>query len=956
MNDTDLGIEGLTDFQEIGSGGFATVYAATEADYGRRVAVKVFTAIDDAGRRRFDRERLAMGQASAHPNIVTPLRGGSTPGGRPYLVMEYMAGGSLDEVVANGPIPWDEAVNLITPIADALHHAHQEGITHKDIKPANILLTKNNTPKLSDFGIAAIRETTSTQQLAYTLLYTPPETFTNQHTDTRDHRSDLYSLAATLYALGTGQPPFTATNTAALINNILTNPPPPTNNPTLDTFFTTALAKHPNQRHQTANQLHTHLQQLTTTTPTTGTTTPATPPPTPQPTATTGGPHASGGPGGGAGSDETDGVGSGPGRRRVLAAAATVAVLGIGGAVAAVGLGSGDDDGDGGATTSVAPTATTTATQDDTGTPGPADPDPGAAAVEVTDATIVANHRPGPVPVVTELRDGRLASGGVDGTVRIWDPDDPATTEATYTGHTGRLTSVVELADGRIISAAGVGELFTENRAPSIHLWDPDNVDTTLAVYAGHRSTVRAMVQLADGQMASIDAGGSLHLWDHADPATTIATYDVADITTDDGVVWDATALADGRLAVASGTAVDVWDPGDPVADPISFTGHDDAVVAVIELGTGQLASVGTEVHLWRTTDPTAPEATWSVAGVEPRSVAELGDRRLLVGDGGGVVHLWDPATGDTAEAFTDHTGGVLDIEQLGDGRVASADAGGAVVLWSPADPTATTAYTGHVGPVGPILQLDDGRIASSGEEDTVQVWSASAPRDTIAYDNDALVFPPVYSLAQFTDGRVAFASTSDGALHLWDPDDPSADTVLSTGEVGPTDPLVQLGDGRILAAAADGGISIWSLDDPGAGEVVYDGHDAPVDAMIELPDGRIASGDSAGALHLWHPDGAETTAVIRPPDGGTAGEGAEGIEVLLALDDGRIVLAGDGGRITVWDPASPSGGDTFDGHVGAVVALVVLGDGRVASASVDGTVQIWSTDEPDSAEAFYQG
>lgn len=110
MNEIDLGIDGLSDYKEIGSGGFATVYSALEVTLDRRVAVKVLAAIDDAGRRRFDRERQSMGRTADHPNIVTPLRSGYTsPDNRPYLVMEYMAGGSLqDRIEAEGPLPWVE--------------------------------------------------------------------------------------------------------------------------------------------------------------------------------------------------------------------------------------------------------------------------------------------------------------------------------------------------------------------------------------------------------------------------------------------------------------------------------------------------------------------------------------------------------------------------------------------------------------------------------------------------------------------------------------------------------------------------------------------------------------------------------------------------------------------------------------------------------------------------------
>ena len=268
LSELDLGIDGLSDFKEIGSGGFATVYSALEVGLDRRVAVKLLAAIDDPGRRRFDRERQSMGRTADHPNIVTPLRSGYTsPGNRPYLVMEYLAGGSLqDRIDTEGPIPWYEAISLILPVAEALAFSHGSGIIHRDVKPANILISRTGVVKLTDFGIAAIRESTATSQVAFSMLYTAPETFdahrdpsTGDLVDPRTERSDLYSLAATLYALGAGSPPFQSTSSAGLMGQILTQAAPSTGHLLLDQFLERAMAKHPADRHSTVAQFIEHL-------------------------------------------------------------------------------------------------------------------------------------------------------------------------------------------------------------------------------------------------------------------------------------------------------------------------------------------------------------------------------------------------------------------------------------------------------------------------------------------------------------------------------------------------------------------------------------------------------------------------------------------------------------------------------------------------------------------------
>ncbi len=267
----DLDIDGLSDFRAIGTGGFATVYSALEANAGRRVAVKVLAAVDDSGRRRFDRECLTMGTAGEHQHVVTLLRAGYLHrSGQPYLVMEHMAGGSLAHRLATeGAVPWSEAVEAALAIASALGFTHGRGILHKDVKPGNILVSGAGTVKLTDFGISAIREASGTSQLAYSIHYTAPEIFGGTSDpdaeliiDPRDERSDLYSLAASLYTLGVGRPPFQAPTHVGLMRQILLDPVPPTGIPALDGFFTRALAKEPPERPLTAADLTAELLHL----------------------------------------------------------------------------------------------------------------------------------------------------------------------------------------------------------------------------------------------------------------------------------------------------------------------------------------------------------------------------------------------------------------------------------------------------------------------------------------------------------------------------------------------------------------------------------------------------------------------------------------------------------------------------------------------------------------------
>ena len=265
-DDNVFGIEGLSNFQPIGEGGFSSVYAAWDAGFERWVAVKVLQALDEAGQRRFDRERVIMGRLSQHRDVVTPFRFGYTDNRAPYLVMEFVSGGSLEDALRNGPLPWQEAVGILIPVSDALAFAHAEGILHRDIKPGNILLAPGGA-KLADFGIAAIREATATQT-AFTLAHSPPETFAGG-TDARDARSDVYSMVSTLYTAVVGSPPFHVDGVdsqAAYMVRIGEHPVPdlpPGDRPgALDDLIRRGLAKLPAERPATALDLRDELQAL----------------------------------------------------------------------------------------------------------------------------------------------------------------------------------------------------------------------------------------------------------------------------------------------------------------------------------------------------------------------------------------------------------------------------------------------------------------------------------------------------------------------------------------------------------------------------------------------------------------------------------------------------------------------------------------------------------------------
>ena len=219
--------------EQLGEGGMATVYKAYDTRLDRYVAIKVIRndlfgpTLLERMLKRFEREAKALAKLS-HPNIVKVLDYGEH-NGAPYLVLEYLPGGTLKGQVMGKPIPWQEAVRLLLPIAGALDYAHEQKIIHRDVKPANILLTEKGQPMLSDFGIAKILEMKEEFTLTGsgtgigTPEYMAPEQGMGREVDAR---TDIYSLGIVLYELVTGRKPYTADTPMAVVLKHMTDPLP----------------------------------------------------------------------------------------------------------------------------------------------------------------------------------------------------------------------------------------------------------------------------------------------------------------------------------------------------------------------------------------------------------------------------------------------------------------------------------------------------------------------------------------------------------------------------------------------------------------------------------------------------------------------------------------------------------------------------------------------------------
>ena len=272
MSDPDTLIGQSIDHYQItrhlARGGMAALYLALDLSLKREVVLKIMLphlSHDHNFVTRFQREARATARLN-HPHIIQVYSTGFTPDGRPYLAMQYIRGGSLQERLEHlanqqQPMTTQAALTIGRQLADALHTAHQAGIVHRDLKPSNILLHPHGAPVLTDMGIAAIASDTHltrTGDVLGTPYYMSPEQARGERPD---GRADIYALGIILYELLAGKTPFQATTPLAVLHqHIYTDPPPleqirPDLSPATCTLVATCLQKEAGQRFQSAAEL-----------------------------------------------------------------------------------------------------------------------------------------------------------------------------------------------------------------------------------------------------------------------------------------------------------------------------------------------------------------------------------------------------------------------------------------------------------------------------------------------------------------------------------------------------------------------------------------------------------------------------------------------------------------------------------------------------------------------------
>jgi WD40 repeat protein/serine/threonine protein kinase len=983
--------------QQIGEGGCGVVYMAEQGEpVHRRVALKVIKLGMDTKNviARFEAERQALALMD-HPNIAKVFDAGATETGRPYFVMELVKAIPITRFCDENNLSTVARLGLFIQVCQAIQHAHQKGIIHRDTKPSNILVADHDgvpVPKIIDFGIAKAttgqRLTDKTlftafEQFIGTPAYMSPEQAKLSGLDV-DTRSDIYSLGVLLYELLTGKTPFEAKRLleAGLdeVRRIIREEEPVTPSTKLQTLAAaeqTTIAKHRqsdppklmhlirgdldwivmkalekdrSRRYETANGLAMDIQRHFNDEPVA-----ARPPSAAYKLQKAW-------------------------RRNKLAftAGAVVAVtLVLGITVSswqAIEAGRAKDSEKG---QRLAAEAAQQAEKQQRELVERREAEVSRllyvsnmnVAQQAWDENNIARLRQtleetqdspyrgfewyywqpqthmalmtlrghlGPVLSVAVSPDGRqIATGSDDNTAKIW---DAASGRELFTlkGHRDWIKRIAFSPDGR--------RIVTASHDQTARVWDVAT-GRELFTLKGHSDVVGAALFTPDGRRIVTGSWDkTAKVWD-ADTGRELLT-----LKEQTGKIWAAVAISPNgqRIATASEDSADkpaiVWDAVTG-RELLTLKGHTDRIVFLAFSPDNEriaTASKNKTAILW---DAASGRELLTLKGHTSfvLCVAFSPDGQLLAtSSGDNTVKLWDAATGRELRTLKGHGGGIASLAFYPDGRrLVTGSQDHTAKVWDAAsglsgDETGRSLFTlkGHSNVVNCVAFSPDGHLIVTGSWDTTaKVWDASSGRLLLTKEGNS---GEVYGVAFSPDGRRIVTGGQDGVARVWDATS-GEDLMTLKGHGDLVSSVAFSPDGRrIVSGSVDSTAKVWDAAS-GSNLLTLNGHSDAVTRVAWSPDGqKIVTCSYDQTAKVW--DAANGTNLLT-----LVGHSGRVWAVAFSPDGHRIVTGAEDDTGKVWDAANGTNLLTLKGHAGWVMSAAFSPDGqRIVTGGADLVAKLW--------------